>query len=238
MATDNPGSPLLQAKTYAEPSVFQPENLLREARRQKTVPDGTVHGDLRPRPGRRHRARRCCATGRARRNPFWACYHTDMYDVDLAGETVSIVGCAVGAPFAVLVAEQMFASGCRIADQHHLVRSDHPLRANTVFHPDRAGAARRGHQPSLPAAFSIRRRRPGPDRQDRRWPRRSPPARPPGCDLDHGRAVPRNRSRDRGGPHPRRARGGNGSRRPLCIRRRLATRKWFASPMSQTRWPG
>jgi uridine phosphorylase len=45
--------------------------------------------------------------------PGWACYHTDMLTFDLAGEKVGIVGCAVGAPFAVLVAEQMFASGCR-----------------------------------------------------------------------------------------------------------------------------
>ena len=33
---------------------------------------------------------------------------------DLAGTTVGIVGCAVGAPFAVLIAEELFASGCRL----------------------------------------------------------------------------------------------------------------------------
>jgi uridine phosphorylase len=33
---------------------------------------------------------------------------------ELAGQTVGIVGCAVGAPFAVLIAEEMFASGCRL----------------------------------------------------------------------------------------------------------------------------
>jgi uridine phosphorylase len=32
----------------------------------------------------------------------------------LAGETVGIVGCVVGAPFAVLVAEELFACGCRL----------------------------------------------------------------------------------------------------------------------------
>jgi uridine phosphorylase len=37
-----------------------------------------------------------------------------MLAFDLGGETAGIVGCAVGAPFAVLVAEQMFASGCRL----------------------------------------------------------------------------------------------------------------------------
>ncbi len=99
-------------KDYTAPSVFQPESLLREARRQKGIPDGNVpeicvldpDGDI---------CRALLANGRARRNPFWACYHTDLYDVAHEGETFGIVGCAVGAPFAVLVAEQLFASGCR-----------------------------------------------------------------------------------------------------------------------------
>jgi uridine phosphorylase len=33
---------------------------------------------------------------------------------ELAGQTVGVVGCVVGAPFAVLVAEELFASGCRL----------------------------------------------------------------------------------------------------------------------------
>jgi purine-nucleoside phosphorylase len=37
-----------------------------------------------------------------------------MLVFELAGQSVGIVGCAVGASFAVLVAEQMFASGCRL----------------------------------------------------------------------------------------------------------------------------
>lgn len=32
----------LQGKNYAEPSVFKPENLLREARRQKIIPEGNI----------------------------------------------------------------------------------------------------------------------------------------------------------------------------------------------------
>ena len=112
MATDPAQEGWLTVKDYAAASVFQPENLLREARRQKNIPRGKVpaigvldpDGDI---------VRAIKAEGRAKRNPFWACYHTDMYDVDHAGETFGIVGCAVGAPFAVLVAEQMFASGCR-----------------------------------------------------------------------------------------------------------------------------
>src|SRR5207253_4155131 len=44
----------------------------------------------------------------------WACYHTELFSFPLAGETLGIVGCAVGAPFAVLIAEEMFASGCEL----------------------------------------------------------------------------------------------------------------------------
>ncbi len=49
----------------------------------------------------------------ARLNPYWACYHTEMYDLDLDGTIVGVLGCAVGAAFAVLVAEELFASGCQ-----------------------------------------------------------------------------------------------------------------------------
>jgi uridine phosphorylase len=54
------------------------------------------------------------AAGRARQSPGWACYHTKLDEIDHGGETFGIVGCAVGAAFAVLVAEQLFASGCRL----------------------------------------------------------------------------------------------------------------------------
>jgi uridine phosphorylase len=114
MATDSSSTPPEGIpKDHAAPSVFRPENLLREARRQKNVPVGPVpeicvldpDGDI---------VRAVRAAGRTERDPFWACYHTDMFGVVHAGETFGIVGCAVGAPFAVLVAEQMFASGCRL----------------------------------------------------------------------------------------------------------------------------
>src|SRR5690348_10188626 len=103
--------PILSNKSSA-PSVFQPAALLREARRQKNVPAADVpavcildpDGDI---------VRRLRAEGRAR--PFdWPCYHTQLDTFALAGETVGIIGCAVGAPFAVLIAEELFASGCRL----------------------------------------------------------------------------------------------------------------------------
>ena len=54
------------------------------------------------------------ADGRARPHPGWACYHTSLDEFEHAGQTFGVVGCAVGAPFAVLVAEQLFASGCKL----------------------------------------------------------------------------------------------------------------------------
>jgi uridine phosphorylase len=104
---------ILAVKTYAEPSVFRPENLLREARRQRGLPDEAVpavcaldpDGDI---------VRALRANGHARRSEGWACYHTEMDVTDHAGVTLGIVGLAVGAPFAVLVAEQLFASGCQL----------------------------------------------------------------------------------------------------------------------------
>jgi uridine phosphorylase len=54
-------------------------------------------------------------TGTGRIHEGWACYHTELHAFDLDGsDEVGIVGCAVGAPFAVLVAEQLFTSGCRL----------------------------------------------------------------------------------------------------------------------------
>ena len=103
---------LLNNKDYGAPSVFRPENLLREARRQKalspeTVPDICAldpDGDL---------VRQLVAEGRAMRCDGWACYHTDLYVFEHKGERIGIIGCAVGSSFAVLIAEQLFASGCR-----------------------------------------------------------------------------------------------------------------------------
>jgi uridine phosphorylase len=53
-------------------------------------------------------------SGLAEEHPGWACYHTTLWCFDLDGRQVGVVGCAVGAPFAVLVAEQLAASGCRL----------------------------------------------------------------------------------------------------------------------------
>ncbi len=105
--------PILDNKDPSAPSVFLPAALLREARRQKGLaaaevpgtcildPDGDIVRHLRK-------------TGQAQPFKGWPCYHTALDTFTLAGRTVGIIGRAVGAPFAVLVAEELVASGCRL----------------------------------------------------------------------------------------------------------------------------
>ena len=108
-----PTSLLLARTDHAEPSVFLPESLLREARRQRRLADGGVpsvclldpDGDV---------VRHLETHGTGRRSQSWACYHTDLWETDATAERIGVVGQAVGAPFAVLVAEQLFASGCEL----------------------------------------------------------------------------------------------------------------------------
>jgi uridine phosphorylase len=105
--------PILSHKHYDAPSAFRPENLLREARRQKGLPVASVpeicildpDGDM---------VRHLRAAGLAGRHPSWACYHTDLYVFRKDGQEYGILGCVVGASYAVLVAEELFASDCRL----------------------------------------------------------------------------------------------------------------------------
>jgi uridine phosphorylase len=104
---------LLRRSDQDEPSVFLPENLMREARRQLDLPAGRVpavclldpDGDV---------VRYLRRSGRATRSESWACYHTELWETSVRDLTVGIVGCAVGAAFAVLIAEQLFVSGCEL----------------------------------------------------------------------------------------------------------------------------
>jgi uridine phosphorylase len=105
--------PILAHKHYSAASAFRPENLLREARRQKGLSSAPVpeicildpDGDM---------VRYLCNAGLADRHPSWACYHTDLYVYREGQNQYGILGCAVGAAFAVLVAEELFASGCQL----------------------------------------------------------------------------------------------------------------------------
>ena len=105
--------PILANKHYRKPSVFEPVNLLKQARRQKTLPSGHVpeicvldpDGDL---------SSYIRDSSLGKRDPYWACYHTDLYNIKIKNLSVGVIGRAVGASFAVLVAEELFASGCRL----------------------------------------------------------------------------------------------------------------------------
>ena len=89
--------PIVSGKDHAAPSVFRPEALMREARRQRELPFVAVpevcvldpDGDV---------VRYLKRTGAGRAHEGWACYHTELliFDLDGTGE-VGIVGCAVGA---------------------------------------------------------------------------------------------------------------------------------------------
>jgi uridine phosphorylase len=104
---------ILRDKLYTAPSAFKPDSLLREARRQKGLmnihvprvclldPDGDIVRKLRE-------------TGQAKRFGSWPCYHTELDIFTLGQHEVGIVGRVVGASFAVLVAEELFASGCKL----------------------------------------------------------------------------------------------------------------------------
>jgi uridine phosphorylase len=106
-------APILAAKATGAPSLFRPESLIREGRRQLGRTDDPVplvclldpDGDV---------VRYLRRTDAAALHPGWACYHTELWASEHDGVQFGVVGCAVGAPFAVLVAEELAASGCAL----------------------------------------------------------------------------------------------------------------------------
>jgi len=104
---------ILENKYYHEPSVFTPVNLLREARRQKSIENCRIphvcildpDGDL---------VEYLVRTGQAELNKCWACYHTKLFNFIYQKREYGIIGSVVGSAFAVLVAEELFASGCHL----------------------------------------------------------------------------------------------------------------------------
>ena len=104
---------ILRHKSYAEPSVFQPTNLLRESRRQNGIPLGKVPSVciLDPDGNLVDYLNKQNVAGI---NKYWACYHSHLYTFDISGLTVGIIPRAVGASYAVLIAEQLFVSGCEL----------------------------------------------------------------------------------------------------------------------------
>jgi uridine phosphorylase len=119
-------------KHYNEPSVFTPENLLREARRQKNISNCEVpnicvldpDGDL---------VEYLIKSNQATINKCWACYHTKLYNVKQNGFEFGVLGCAVGSSFAVLIAEQLFVSGCKMLISVTSAGIINPTKNNSKF---------------------------------------------------------------------------------------------------------
>jgi len=104
-------APILRHPT-AESSVFLPENLLNRA----ATMQGKERGPIPP----------CCVLDfdaelvpvavemfGARACDGWACFHTTLLRIERDGFSMGLIAGTVGAPYAVLVAEELIASGCR-----------------------------------------------------------------------------------------------------------------------------
>jgi uridine phosphorylase len=103
-------SPLLD-HDVSEASVFQPQSLLEGASRQKRGPPCRVPaGCLLDMDG--ELLDHLLVTHRAMLDATWPCFHTDLYRFNVEGDEFGIIAGTVGAPFAVLIAEELFAAGC------------------------------------------------------------------------------------------------------------------------------
>jgi len=83
--------PIVRQKDYEQSSVFMPEDLPREARRQNSVLAGNVpsicvldpDGDI---------VENVLARNQTRLNEYWACYHTRMYSFERDDMALGIIG--------------------------------------------------------------------------------------------------------------------------------------------------
>lgn len=106
-------TPLLTRGDFEEPSMFRPDAMLREASRRRGLPCCVCpdvclldpDGDI---------VRYAQIVFGARRVAGWACFHTELWEWEEDGVRYGAVAFAVGASFAVMIAEQLFACGCRL----------------------------------------------------------------------------------------------------------------------------
>ena len=95
------------------PSEFTPEELVRAVRAARALPDAAVpsvcvldfDGDL---------TEWLVRYGRTMPFDSWACFHTKMYLLEMDGTCCGIIPRTIGGPYAVLIAEQLRASGARL----------------------------------------------------------------------------------------------------------------------------
>jgi len=103
--------PLLEHEPSETP-VFTAANLMEAARIRKGLPKIAVpagclldfDGEL---------VQHLADTGRAIEETGWPCFHTHLFRWRERGAEYGVIGGTIGAPFAVLVAEELFALGCR-----------------------------------------------------------------------------------------------------------------------------
>jgi len=153
---DENRAPILANKHFGAPSVFTPESLLREARRQKEAPEQAVppiclldpDGDI---------LWHLKASGHARRHEGWVCYHTELFVFEEGSVELGIIGCVVGASFAVLVAEELFALGCELLISVTSSGQLDPVRPPPYFILIELTLRDERHQLPLPATVTLQR---------------------------------------------------------------------------------
>jgi uridine phosphorylase len=112
MAPTHLQMPLLEHEPFEKP-VFTAANLLEAARVRKRLPKIAVppgclldfDGEL---------VQHLAATGRAVEDSAWPCFHTSLFRWREGSAEYGVIGGTIGAPFAVLVAEELFSLGCRV----------------------------------------------------------------------------------------------------------------------------
>ncbi len=105
-------SPLLE-HPWEEESAFTAQSLMDGLRARRPVAAGPIpplcfldfDGDLTDWLVREGRVRPCRS---------WACFHSSMFEWEMEGLRCGIVARTIGGPYAVLVAEQLHASGVRL----------------------------------------------------------------------------------------------------------------------------
>lgn len=112
--TDRSGEELpLLHHPLNDDTAFTPQALIDAVKRARLLPDTTVpavcvlefDGDI---------TDWLVARQMARPWSTWACFHTPMFEIGVDGHTCGIVPRTIGGPYAVLVAEQLAASGARL----------------------------------------------------------------------------------------------------------------------------
>src|SRR5580700_5387407 len=110
--TGDSDSPILNHPVH-QPSAFTARKLMEDVRRTRQIAPGTVppvcflefNGDL---------TDWLVREGIAKPYDTWACFHTTMFALELEGTQCGLIARTIGAPFAVLIAEQLHAAGAKL----------------------------------------------------------------------------------------------------------------------------